>query len=153
MSASPRSWHDAGRTESVTRRETSSRREGESWRLERTGPQKALSSRRDPSPFAARSGDRMDRSLDGESGFEIDGQRRAARDAVQEFMGFDDLEVVEAHLMARRNDEPLIGRMRRTHQDLPEPLSFCGPFRDVDADLVETLLVEEDGAPGPKRLQ
>ena len=44
----------------------------------------------------------MDRSLDGEPGFEIDGQRRLAGDAVQELVRFDDLEIVEAELVARR---------------------------------------------------
>ena len=95
----------------------------------------------------------MDGSFDDEAGVEIDGQGRSAQDAVEKLVGFDDLEVVEAHLMAGRDDEPLVGRMRWTHQDLPEPLSLRRPFRDIDLDLVETLLVENDPASRAERLQ
>ena len=81
------------------------------------------------------------------------GQRRPAENAVQEFVGFDDLEVVEAHLMAGRGDEPLVGRMRRTHQDLLEPPRFLRPLRQIESDLVETLLVEDDRAACAEELQ
>ena len=64
----------------------------------------------------------------------------------EELVGFDDLELVKSHLMAGRDDEPLIGRVRRPHQDLPEPLQLLRPFGDIEADFVEALLVESDRA-------
>jgi len=88
----------------------------------------------------------MDRALDGEPGAEVDRHRRPACDALQEFMGFDNLQVVEAHLMAGSDEEALVGRMRRCHQHLTEPLVLDRSIGEVDADFVETLLIERNGA-------
>ena len=55
--------------------------------------------------------------------------------------------------MAERDDEPLVGRVRGTHQNLLEPLRLVGPLRYKKPDLVETLLVKDDRASRAKELQ
>ena len=95
----------------------------------------------------------MNGSFDGEAGVEIYGQRRPAQDTIQEFVGLDDLEVVEAHLMTGRDDESLVRRVRRAHQNLLEPLRLLRPLRHKKSDLVETLLVEDDRPSRAKELQ
>src|SRR5579871_6122401 len=76
---------------------------------------------RHPTALIGGARDRVDRALDLKPGVEVDGQRRLAGDAIQELVRFDDLELVESHLMAWSGDELIVGRMGRPHQDLPEP--------------------------------
>src|SRR5208283_5789663 len=65
----------------------------------------------------------------------------------------DDLEVVESHLMPGGDDEALIGRVRGTHQHSLEALVLGGPFREIDGDFIESLLIEEDRAFRAENLQ
>ena len=55
-----------------------------------------------PPSFAMRAPDRVDHALDREALVEVDGQRVLAGDAVQKLVRLDDLEVVEAQLVAGR---------------------------------------------------
>ncbi len=63
------------------------------------------------------------------------------------------LRSLKPNLVAGRDDEALVRRVRRAHQNLLEPLRFLGPLRHKKSDLVETLLVEDDRAARAKELQ
>ena len=65
----------------------------------------------------------------------------------------DDLEVVEPQLVSGRRDEMLVGRMGGAHQHGLDPLVLDRPLSQVDADLVEPLLIEEDRPARAENLQ
>ena len=71
----------------------------------------------------------------------------------KKLMRLDDLEVVESELVAGRRDEAVVGRMRRPHQHGLDALILRRAVGEIDADLVEPLLVEQDRAARPEDLQ
>src|SRR6202012_1179994 len=75
---------------------------------------------------------------------EIDRDGLLAADAAHQLPALDDLQIVEANLMAGTDDEAIIGLVRRPHQDGAEPLLLGPPLGGEELYLIEPLLIESD---------
>lgn len=101
-----------------------------------------------PFPLARRSRHAVDDAFDLETFGEVDEALFPAGDAIEEMFGLDDLELVEAELMAGRRGELAIGRMDRPGEDGAEAARLLRAFGHIELQLIETLLIEGEHALG-----
>ncbi len=88
--------------------------------------------------------DRLDKRLDAQTGAEVERLGDVSRDRADEACDLDGLEIVEADLVARCDDEGAVGWMSGSGLDPAEALAPVPLARVVEVQLVQPFAAEDE---------